>query len=288
MARVFPKYGTLLVVGVVLLAGPALAQQYPAWNKPAGTPGTYGTYGLEIKFFDRNNDGKIDQGEFKTGQQVATAFTTLNWSAMDRNHDGQVTRDEFVQSYGTTHTATGAIGKTGRNQATDSIAQTISLKVILNGLAADQRYATEINALRRAVSNWNSDEMVINYLTTHAQQYPNLLPVVRSWVWQFPVRQELRRNFTGDTARPAYTQAKFANAAGRAQPIQQRQQPVGTLGRKPTPIQAANARPATPYMKPATKPHQQTAFKPAPQKPQNQARKAPTGKPQQRGPVYQR
>ncbi len=284
MARVFHTHGTLLMVGLMLLAGPALAQQHPTMNKPTGTPGTYAT---EIKFFDRNNDGKIDQNEFKTGQQAATAFMTLNWNETDRNHDRQISREEFVQSYGTTYTAAGAVGQTGRNQGTDALAQAISLNVILNGLATDQRYAAEINTLRKAISNWNNDETVITYLTTHAQQYPHLLPVVRSWVWQFPVRQELRRNFTGDTARPVYTQARFGNATGRAQPAQ-RQQPVGSLNRKLTPVQPANAKPATPYMKPATKPNPQPAFKPAPPKPQNQARKAPTGTPQQRGPAYHR
>jgi hypothetical protein len=276
MARVSKTYGTLLIVGVVLLAGPVLAQQYPGWNKPGGTPGSYAN---EIKFFDRNNDGKIDQHEFQTGQQTALTFIALNWNGMDRNHDGQISRDEFVQAYGTAYTAAG-VSQMGRNQGAGTRSQTSSLTVYLNGLASDQHYTAELNALRKAVSNWSNDETVITYLTTHAQQYPQLLPAVRSWVWQNPARQELRRHFAGDAARPVNRQAKFSNAAGRAQPAPQRQA-AGSWSRPPTSIQTANARPATPTIKQATKPNQQTTFKSAQKRIQQPAYRSATRSNQQ-------
>ena len=163
---------------------------------PADTPSASVSYLHAMSFLDANNDRRIDKRELSAGQQTAAVLLMLSWNDCDRDRDGSISRDELERAASTaaqtmTEPQSEATAEV-EQQAEADLAQAVPLAVLLDRLAANERYAAEIAALRSAVENLDDDEAVYTYIDAHPALYPHLLPAVRTWVRYCPVRPALR------------------------------------------------------------------------------------------------
>lgn len=156
-----------------------------------------------MRYLDRNRDRQVDADELADGQELASLLLMLSWSGCDQDADGAVDLEELKAAV---DEAREALAETApeeeEEQATEALANAVPLSVVLDRLAADQRYADEIAELRKAVEDLDDDEAVVVYLNGHVKHYPRLVPVIRTWGRYYPVKPGLRRHYWSRPYRP--------------------------------------------------------------------------------------
>ncbi|MBN2560109.1 MAG: hypothetical protein JXQ75_04190 [Phycisphaerae bacterium] len=168
------------------------SQQEP-W-KPDRTKPAAG-YMREMRYLDLDGDRKIDATELAAGQQMASMMLMLSRDGCDRDGDEAINLAEFqVAAEEAMQALLDADSNSdGEEQAEEALARAVPLKLLLDRLSDDGRYADEVTALRQAVEDMDDGEAVITYITKYPARYPRLSPVVRTWVRHYPVQPRLRR-----------------------------------------------------------------------------------------------
>lgn len=197
------RMGTWIVVIALCLWLPAGSSGQE--SQPPQESDLVKSHGHVIRLLDRDRDRQIDADELAAGQELASLLLMLSFHDCDRDQDGQIKPPELAAAIAGAREELAQVDAETETHAEDELARAVSLDVLLGQLAADERYADEITALREAIEDVDDDEAVITYITGHPKLYPRLGPVVRVWGRHYPVRPELRRHFwRRPPHRPAY------------------------------------------------------------------------------------
>ena len=162
------------------------------WLSPPEDSGSGQDYAREMKYVDADGDGQIDARELAAGQQMASMILMLSWDECDRDNDGSISPAEFQVAAEKAVQALLEVDSESEQQAQDDLAEAVPLALLLDRLAADERYAAEIAALRAELEDAD-DSTVIKYINQYPSRYPRLTPLVHTWARHYPVRPEVRR-----------------------------------------------------------------------------------------------
>jgi hypothetical protein len=199
--------GKWSVIAVLCLCLPSVSLGQE--SQSAGRTGTEAGYARLVRWLDRNHDLEIDEQELAAGQETASLLLALSWDGCDQDESGSIDVGELAVALAAIKKELAEVDAAAEAQAEEALANAVSLDMVLGRLAADERYAAEIAALREAVADLDDDEAVVSYITRYPTQYPRLLPVIRTWGRYYPVRPELRRHFWRHPRRgPAYVKPK--------------------------------------------------------------------------------
>lgn len=186
---------TIVLVGFGLWAVPAGDAQDVG---DANTPTEKSSVARELKFLDRDRDGRVDSKELEAGQIAAAALLALTVEDADSNNDGTISAAELeeavkkaVAQLKEAQEDAAAVAETEGQDALDGAA---AAQVILDRLATNEAYRAEIAALRAAVSDLSNDDAVVTYVIDHSTQYPRLAPLFRTWVRYYPAPPVLHRH----------------------------------------------------------------------------------------------
>jgi hypothetical protein len=161
----------------------------------AESPAPAAGYARELGYLDADGDQRIDARELAHGQQMASMILMLAWDECDRDGNGEISPDEFRSAADEAMQAMLQADSESETeqQAEDTLARAVPLKLLLDQLAGEEDYAQEVAALRASVENLDDDEAVVTYINQYPTRYPHLTPVIHTWVRHYPVRPELRR-----------------------------------------------------------------------------------------------
>ena len=188
---------TVLLTGFVLMALSPLSAWALAADQPQTlAPRTHGptdTNLRELRLLDTDSDGVLSVAELQEGQWRAYVLLSLDWDACDLDGDGNVDGLEYARAMDEAGRALATTDLEYDVQAEDTLAQAITVALLLDRLAHDANYTAEIVTLRTAVRDFSNDEAVVTYVLKYPDRYPRLTPLVRTWVRYYPVRPQLRR-----------------------------------------------------------------------------------------------
>jgi hypothetical protein len=200
------------IVAAVCLCLPLMAvAQSP--DRPQATP----EYLHEMRYFDTNSDRQIDAEEFAAGQQLASMLLMLSWDACDLDGDDAVSFAEFRTAATAAMRTLLEADSESEQQAEDELARMLPLKLLLERLSEDGKYADEVAALREAIEDLDDDDAIITHIAAYPKLYPHITPILRTWYRYYPVKPGVRQHLRALPAR-AHPLKPKAKAAGQVKP----------------------------------------------------------------------
>lgn len=190
MAWALRTGGLVLLAGLLLPLGTGGQETSTSRREPATDQDVQ-----LLRFLDSNRDRRVSADELALGQDLAAVLLMLSFNECDRDQDGSLELPELSAATAEARQELALAESEEELEAQEDLARAVSLQVLLERLAGDDRYAQEIAALREAVENLDDEDAVITYITQHPKLYPHLGPVIRVWGRYYPVRPELRRHF---------------------------------------------------------------------------------------------
>ena len=182
--------GQPLIIVALCLSLPAGALGQSPQPPTAGDAA--GSHFRVMKYLDGDRDRRIDADEFAAGLETASMLLMLSWNDCDRDGDGAIDAEELGAAVAQARQALAEVEPEDEEEAAEALASALPVRVLLDQLAGDDRYADEIADLREAVEDLGDDDAVVSYITRYPTRYPHLSPVVRTWGRYYPVKSGLR------------------------------------------------------------------------------------------------
>jgi hypothetical protein len=200
-----------------LVAAVCLCLPLMASAQSQGRPHAEPEYLHEMRYFDTNFDRKIDAKEFAAGQQLASMMLMLSWDGCDLDGDGAVSFGEFRTAAAEAMQTLLEADSESEQQAEEELARMLPLKLLLQRLGQEGKYADEVAALREAIEDLDDDDAIITHVTTYPKLYPHIAPIVHTWYRHYPLKPGVRRNLRTLPAR-AHPLKPKAKTAGHVKP----------------------------------------------------------------------